>query len=178
MSFRHVGTAYGREIFVTGTAGTEDPVLPAGYSVAAVVLPEGWKSDDLGALLNQLYGALEDWTEFDPNAGARSFIFYGERSEEASNLCDAFAYAWSKGAQAQYDDVIASSNDAPDIDAFVEAMLSGEIAVSDTYADKLRNTLFAVALSDSIDPAGADAHPLVERVAAAVTAAVQQHRFD
>ena len=173
MSFRHVGTAYGREIFVTGTAANDDPALPSGFSIAAVVLPDGWRSDDLGSLLNRLYGALEDWTEFDPGAGARAFIFYGERSEEASNLCDAFAYAWSKGAQAQYDDVIASSHDAPDLDAFAEAMLSGEIAVSDTYADKLRNTLFAVALSDSIDPADAAAHPLVERVARAVTAAVQ-----
>lgn len=176
MSFRYIGTAYGREIFVTGRVNAENRAVPAGYSIAAVILPEGWKSDDLGSLLNQLYGALDDWTEFDPDAGARSFIFYGERSEEASNLCDAFAYAWTKGADQQYNDVIASSNDAPDVDAFVEAMLSGEIAVSDTYADKLHNMLFSVPLSDSNEEADAD--PLVERVMQTVTAAVQQHHFD
>ncbi|HET9097367.1 MAG TPA: hypothetical protein VFN37_11945 [Candidatus Baltobacteraceae bacterium] len=176
MSFRYIGMAHGREIFVTGLVNAENPAVPTGYSIAAVVLPDGWKSDDLGALLNQLYGGLDDWTEFDPNAGARSFVFYGERSEEAGNLCDAFAYAWSKGVQAQYDEVIAASNDAPDVDAFVEAMLSGEIAVSDTYADKLRNVLFAVPLSDSNE--GGRLDPLAERVTQAVTAAVQQHRFD
>lgn len=142
MNFRHIGNAYGREIFVTGRSEDEDPA-PIGYSLAAVVLADGWKSDELGSLLNELYGALTDWTAFDPSAGARSFIFYGERSEEASNLCDAFAYAWAKGAQEQYNDVIASSNDAPDLDAFVEGMLSGEIAVGDNYAGKLRNVLFA-----------------------------------
>ena len=176
MIFRHAGTAFGREIFVTATADDEDPAAPQGYSIAAVVLPDGWKSDQLGSLLNELYGALTDWTQFDANAGARSFIFYGERAEEASNLCDAFAYAWSNGVEKHYDEVIASSNDAPNLDDFVEGMLSGEIAVSDTYADTLRNTLFAVLSSTGVEDAGF--HSLVGRVGAAVTAAVQRHRFD
>lgn len=162
MNFRHIGTAYGREIFVTGVSEDGDPAAPTGYSAAAVVLPNGWKSDELGSLLNELYGALTDWTAFDPNAGARSFIFYGERAEEASNLCDAFAYAWTKGAEDQYDDVIASSNDAPDVGAFVEEMISGEIAVGENYADKLHNMLFAVP----------------DTLTNTVEAAVRQHHFD
>lgn len=177
MNFRHIGAAYGREIFVTGVSDVDDQTSAQGYSIAAVVLREGWKSDQLGSLLNELYGALADWTEFDPNAGARSFIFYGERSEEASNLCDAFAYAWTKGAEDQYNDVIASSNNSPDLEVFVEAMFSGEIAVSDTYADKLRNLLFAVLPSSDSD-GEAEPDPLLERVTQAVTAAAQQHRFD
>lgn len=159
MIFHRVGTAFGRDIFVTGIRADEDASTPQGYSVAAVILADGWKSDEVGSLLNELYGALSDWTEFNPSAGARSFIFYGDRAEEASNLCDAFAYAWTKGAQKQYDDVIASSNDASSLDAFVEEMLSGDIAVSDTYADRLRNMLFAVP----------------ENLIDTVTAAVRQH---
>lgn len=171
MNFRHAGTAFGREIFVTGLPDEKDPAMPVGYSIAAVVLPGGWKSDELGSLLNQLYGALTDWTEFDPNAGARSFVFYGERAEEASNLCDAFAYAWTKGAEKQYDDVIASSNDSPDLDAFVDEMLSGDIAVSDTYAGQLKNMLFCVLYTGPDEDASAD--PLVDRVANAVAQAVR-----
>jgi hypothetical protein len=176
MILHHVGTAFGREIFVIGAPADDDAAAPQGYSIAAVVLPDGWKSDELGSLLNELYGALTDWTEFDPNSGARSFIFYGDRAEEASNLCDAFAYAWTKGAEKQYDEVISSSNDAPSLDAFVEEMLSGEIAVSDTYADRLRNTLFAVPFSGADEDA--ELHPLVSRVVDVVSTAVQQHRFD
>lgn len=178
MNFRHIGTSCGREVFVTGVSEDEDPATPAGYSIAAVVLPQGWKSDEVGSLLNELYGALTDWTPFVPNAGARSFIFHGERAEEASNLCDAFAYAWSKGALEQYDDVIASSNDAPDIEGFVEAMFSGEISISDAYADKLHNMLFAVLVNGSDDGEDAAADPLLKRVTSAVTASAQQHRFD
>jgi hypothetical protein len=66
---------------------------------------------------------------------------------------------------AEYDDLIASSNDAADLDAFVEAMLSGEIAVGDAYADKLQNVLFVT-------------HDDADRLSAIVTDAVQRHRFD
>lgn len=176
MMFRHIASAYGREVFVTGAPDEGDTTAPQGFSIAAVVLREQWKSDELGSLLNELYGALADWTEFDASAGARSFVFFGERADEASSLCDAFAYAWTKGAEDQYNDVIASSNDSPDLEVFVEAMFSGEIAVSDTYANKLRNLLFAVLPADANDQGEVD--PLVERVTQTVTAAVQQHRFD
>lgn len=175
MSYRHVGSAFGREIFVTGEPDPQDTASPQGYSVAAVVLREGWTSDELGWLLNGLYGALDDWTEFNPDAGARSFVFYGERAEEASNLSDTFAYAWTKGVEAQYDDVISSSNDAPDIDAFVEAMLTGEIAVGDAYADKLQNLLFSVLMSDPAEQPDRDRE---KRVASAVESAVRQRHFD
>lgn len=175
MNFRYAGTADGREIYVTGAPDARH-AAPAGYSIAAVVLPDDWSSDELGSLLNQLYGGLEDWTEFNPDRGARSFVFYGPRSEEASNLCDAFAFAWSHGAETQYNDIIAASNDAPDVAAFVEAVLSGEIAASDTYAEKLSSVLFAVLASGSNEDAQTD--PLAERVADAVTAAVAQRRFD
>lgn len=175
MSYAHLGSAYGREIFVMDTPDPQDPAYPQGFSIAAVVLEDGWKSDELGSLLNQLYGGIDDWTEFKPDAGARSFVFYGERAEEASNLCDAFAYAWTRGAQQEYDDVIAASNDAPDLAAFVEAMLSGEISVGDSYADKLRNTIFAALASGPPQDAGLD---LLRRLTQTVEDAVRQHRFD
>ncbi len=172
MSYRHVGSAYGREIFVTGEPNDGKARTPEGYSIAAVVLKNGWKSDELGWLLNRLYGALDDWTEFVPNAGARSFVFYGERAEEASNLCDTFAYAWTSGTETRYNDVVASSNDAPDLEGFVEAMLSGEIAVGDAYEDKMQSTVFAVLVSDPQDAADA---ALSARVAGAVQNGVRQH---
>lgn len=176
MNARHIGRASGREIFVVpGESAENDTTQPSGYSIAAVVLKDGWKSDELGDLLNQLYGALTDWTPFDPSAGARSFVFYGERSEEASDLCDAFAYAWTQGAEQGYDDVMAASNDAPDVENFVEAMFVGEIAISDTYATALQDLIFAVMAGDPEDGAG---DPLVERVTRAVESSTQQHHFD
>lgn len=176
MNYRRVGSAFGRDVFVTGEPDEDNPAAPAGYSIAAVVLKDGWKGDELGSLLNLLYGGIEDWTEFNPNAGARSFVFYGDRAEEASDLCDAFAYAWTKGADEQYNDVIASSNDAPDIAAFVEAMLAGEISVGDTYADKVKNTIFAVLVGD--EAAGEDDYDRISQIANAVENAVRQHEFD
>jgi hypothetical protein len=175
MNYRRVGSAFGREVFVSGEPDEDNPASPAGYSVAGVVLKDGWKSDELGSLLNLLYGGIVDWVEFDPNAGVRSFVFWGDRAEEASDLCDAFAYAWTKGADAEYNDVIASSSDATDIGAFVESMLSGEISVGDAYADKLKNTLFAVLTSDDGDEADYDR---VTQVSRAVQDAVRQHQFD
>jgi hypothetical protein len=175
MSYRHVGRAEGREVFLKGEPDAEDAAQPDGYSVAAVVLKDGWTSDELGWLLNELYGALSDWTEFNANAGARSFLFWGERAEEASNLCDTFAYAWTKGAQQQYDDVMSASNDAPDIAGFVEAVFTGEVSIGESYANDLQNTIFAVVVSDPQDGGDVD---LLQRVTSAVENGVQQHQFD
>lgn len=175
MNYRRVGSAFGREIFVTDGPDEENPQQPEGYSIAAVFLKDGWKSDELGSLLNLLYGGISDWIEFKASAGARSFVFYGERSEEASDLCDAFAYAWTKGADAEYNDLIASSSDAPDIAAFAESMLSGEISVGDAYADKLKNTIFAILTSDD---GGDTDYDRINQIVHAVEDAVRQHRFD
>lgn len=175
MSYRHVGRAEGREIFVTGEPNPDDNTAPRGYSIAAVVLKNGWTGDELGWLLNELYGALSDWTEFDSSAGARSFLFWGERAEEASNLCDTFAYAWTKGAQQQYDDVMSASNDAPDIEGFVEAVFTGEVSIGDSYASDLQNTIFAVVVSDPEEEGDAE---LIGRVKSAVENGVQHHQFD
>lgn len=175
MSYRHVGSAAGREIFIKDQPDPEDTTTPQGYSIAAVVLKDGWKSDELGWLLNELYGALSDWTEFDAGGGARSFVFWGERAEEASNLCDTFAYAWTRGIEQQYDSVMAASNDAADLDAFVEAIFSGEISIGDAYADNLQNSIFAAVVSDPEEEADVD---LIHQVTAAVENAVRQHHFD
>jgi hypothetical protein len=175
MSYRHVGRAAGREVFCKDEPDEGDARQPQGYSIAAIVLKEGWKSDELGWLLNELYGALSDWTEFNTVAGARSFVFWGERAEEASNLCDTFAYAWTRGAEQQYDDVMAASNDAADLDAFVEAIFSGEISIGESYANDLQNVIFAAVVSDPEEEGDAD---LQERLTTAVEAGVQQHRFD
>jgi hypothetical protein len=175
MNYRRVGSAFGRDVFVTGEPDEDNPASPTGYSVAGVVLKDGWKSDELGSLLNLLYGGIVDWVEFDSSAGARSFVFFGERAEEASDLCDAFAYAWTKGADAEYNAVIASSSEATDIGAFAESMLSGEISVGDAYADKLKNTIFAILTSDDGD---AEDYDRITQVSHAVEGAVRQHEFD
>jgi hypothetical protein len=54
-------------------------------------------------------------------------------------------------------------------------MLSGEIAVGDAYADKIRNTIFAVVVSDPQDESDAG---LQIRVRQSVNDAVQRHRLD
>ncbi len=175
MSYRHVGRAEGREVFLRDAPDPEDLTAPCGYSIAAVVLKNGWKSDELGWLLNELYGALTDWTPFKPDAGARSFVFHGERSEEASNLCDTFAYAWTAGAAECYDSIMSASNDAPGLDGFVEAIFTGEVAVGDPYAGDLQNTIFAVLVSDPEEEWDID---LIHRLTDAVENGVKQHHFD
>ncbi|HKU66990.1 MAG TPA: hypothetical protein VJP85_04345 [Candidatus Baltobacteraceae bacterium] len=175
MSYRHIGRARGREVFIHDEPDPEDQAAPRGFSIAAIVLKDGWTSDELGWLLNELYGALSDWTEFDSGGGARSFLFWGERAEEASNLCDTFAYAWTRGVQQQYDDVMAASNDAPDVDGFVEAAFTGEVAIGESYANDLQNTIFAVLVSDPHEKGDID---LIHRVTAAVEERAKQHRFD
>jgi hypothetical protein len=175
MKYSLYGTVAGRQIF--GPHDVEDATCPQpqGYSIAAVALKDGWTSDELGWLLNELYGALTDWTEFNANAGARSFLFWGNRAEEASNLCDTFAYAWSAGAEQQYDSVMSASNDAADVEGFVEAVFSGEISVGDAYSDNLQNIVFTAALSD--DPVDEEAR-LIGKLSAAIKNAVRQHQFD
>ncbi len=165
MSYRQIGRAGGREVFLKDDPDPEDAVSPQGYSIAAVVLKDGWKSDEVGWLLNELYGALGDWSEFDAGGGARSFVFWGDRAEEASNLCDTFAYAWTRGVEQQYDNVMAASNDAADVEAFVEAIFSGEISIGDAFAGNLQNVIFAAFEGD-------------DRLTSAVEHAVQQHHLD
>lgn len=167
MNYQHIGSAYGREVFVESAFSDEDAVAPAGYSIAAVVLSPGWKPDELCWTLNALYGNLSEWNEFSPDAGARSFAFFGERSDDASNLCDALAFAWTSGKDAEYEDVVASSHDEETVEQFVENLFSGEILAGDKYAENLQNLIFAVSDVD-----------LADRVTTAVKAAVEQHRFD
>lgn len=167
MNYQHLGSAYGREVFVESAFSDEESASPLGYSVAAVVLSPDWKPDDLCWTLNALYGNLTEWNEFSAGAGARSFAFYGERSDDASNLCDALAFAWTAGKDADYEDVVASSHDEDTVEQFVENLFSGEILAGDKYAGNLQNVIFAVSDAD-----------LAERVTAAAKAAVERHRFD
>lgn len=167
MNYQHLGSAYGREVFVESAFSDEESASPLGYSVAAVVLSPDWKPDDLCWTLNALYGNLTEWNEFSADAGARSFAFYGERSDDASNLCDALAFAWTAGKDADYEDVVASSHDEDTVEQFVENLFSGEILAGDKYAGNLQNVIFAVSDAD-----------LAERVTAAAKAAVERHRFD
>lgn len=167
MNYQHVGSAYGRDVFVESAFSDEESASPSGYSIAAVVLSPGWKADELCWTLNALYGNLTEWNEFSSDGGARSFAFYGERSDDASNLCDALAYAWTAGNDADYEDVVAASHDEDTIEQFVENLFSGEIIAGDKYAEKLQNVIFTVSDLD-----------LAERVTAAVKAAVERHRFD
>lgn len=166
MTYEHLGSAYGREVFIESESA-EDGAFPQGYSVAAVVLSPGWTAEAVCWTLNGLYGNLADWNEFASGAGARSFAFYGERAEDASNLCDALAYAWTGGKESDYDQIMASSHDEERVEEFVENLFSGEILTGENYTGKLQNVIFAV---EDLD--------LAERVKAAAKAAIERHRFD
>lgn len=145
MKYDSLGAANGRAVYLfTYDEGAAAAGAPPGYSAAAVFLQPGWQTADLVWLLNALYGGLDDWTEFDPQSGTRSFSFYGERADEASNVCDALAFAWSRGTDADYENVMASSHDERTEGDFVEAMFSGEILSGEAFAGKLENLIFAV----------------------------------
>lgn len=168
MNYQHVGTAYGREIYIVGDAEEEATTSPpAGYSAAAFILPSDWQCDTVGWLLNSLYGGLSDWTEFNADSGARSFAFFGERAEAASELCDVLAYAWAQGAEVHYDQVLSSWQDDVTLEQFIENQVSGAISVGDAYADNLRNTIFAV--MDSMQ---------FEIISDAIRSVVREHDFD
>ncbi|HET9097729.1 MAG TPA: hypothetical protein VFN37_13795 [Candidatus Baltobacteraceae bacterium] len=167
MNFLHAGSAYGREIYIESAGGDEEQGFPSGYSIAAVVLSPGWKAEELCWTLNALYGNLAEWNAFESGAGARSFAFYGERADEASNICDALAFAWTAGDDAEYEDVVAASHDEATPEEFVENLFSGEILAGEKYAQSLQNLIFAVSEVD-----------LADRVTAAVKDAVARHRFD
>ena len=173
MNYLHVGTAYGREIYIVGdefeieAKSNEELDSPSGYSAAAVILPNDWQCDSVGWFLNSLYGALSDWTEFNANSGARSFAFFGERSEAASELCDVLAYAWTQGAEVHYDQILSSWQDDVTLLQFIENQVSGAISVGDAFADNLKNTIFAVM----------DAEQL-ETISDAIRSVVRDHRFD
>lgn len=167
MNYTNLGSAYGRDVylFTYDDDGTGAP--PPDYSAAAVVLKAGWTPDAVGWMLNALYGALNEWDGFSANAGARSFAFFGERADTASDLCDVFAYAWAGGDDSQYDNVVASSHDEVTLEAFVENMFSGEILAGNEYADNLTSIVFAVEDADQ----AAQIAPLID-------AAIERHKAE
>ena len=168
MNYQHIGTAYGREIYIVRDAdeeGTDSP--PAGYCAAAIILPIDWQCDSAGWLLNALYGGLTDWTDFNADGGARSFAFFGERAEAASELCDVLAYAWTRGNESDYDQILSSWQDDVTLEQFIENQVSGAISVGDAYADTLKNTIFAVMDSAQMGI-----------VSDTIRLVVDEHRFD
>lgn len=167
MKYQQLGSAYGRSeyLFTYHDDSPENP--PAGYSAAAVLLSPQWKPEDLLWMLNALYGGLSDWTEFAASRGSRSFSFFGERAEDASNLCDALAYAWAQGLDAEYESVLASSHDEDTLQAFVENLFSGEILAGERYADNLESIILAV-----------DAPEQAQQISNIVADAVSRHQFD
>ena len=167
MNYTNLGTAYGRDVYLFTYDDDRTGTPPPDYSAAAVVLKAGWTPDALGWTLNALYGALNEWDGFTPNTGARSFAFYGERADAASDLCDVFAYAWAAGDDTEYDNVVASSHDEPALETFVENMFSGEILAGNEYADNLTSIVFAVQ----------DAEQAAE-IAPLINAAIERHKAD
>jgi hypothetical protein len=61
------------------------------------------------------------------------------------------------------------------MDALVENMLSGEIAIGDAYAHKMQNTIFAVLTSGPQEEADVE---LGSRLARTVKDAAERHHFD
>lgn len=167
MNYQQLGRACGRDVYLFTYDDAGEAPAPAGYSIAAVVLAPDWKAEDLGWTLNALYGALSEWDGFAPNAGARSFAFYGERADSASSLCDTFAYAWTAGADDEYDNVVATSHDEATLEAFVENVFSGEIFAGNRYADSLSSIVFAV---QNLEQA--------QMAAPVLNAALDRHRAD
>lgn len=144
MKYELLGSAAGRSVYLfTYHDDSPDPA-PGGFSAGALILQPDWKADDVLWTLNALYGSIADWTDFDSSAGVRSFSFYGERADDASALCDALAYAWSAGSDAEYENIMASSHDEATLEQFVDNLLTGEILAGERYADSLQNVVFAV----------------------------------
>lgn len=172
MIYQKLGSAYGRDVYlftyddITETTG-EVAEVPSNYSVAAVILRPDWPCDELAWTLNALYGGLEEWDEFKPGSGARSFAFFGERADAASNLCDTLAYAWTAGANDEYDSVIASAHDETSVEDFVENLFSGEILAGDAYAENLTSIVFAVQTDEQ-----------AQAVAPVINAAIDRHKAD
>jgi hypothetical protein len=167
MNYQNLGNAYGRDVYLfiydDSTAGSP----PDGYSIAAVVLRQDWPCDELAWTLNALYGALAEWDEFTPNSGARSFAFFGDRADLASNLCDTLAYAWTSGSNDEYDSIVASSHDEMSLEDFVENLFSGEILAGNEYADNLTSIVFAV-----------QNYEQAQQVAPVINAAIDRHKAD
>lgn len=173
MIYQKLGSAYGRDIYLftyddlqTEAAG-EVTDAPQNYSVAAVILRPDWPCDELAWTLNALYGGLNEWDDFKRDCGARSFAFYGERADLASNLCDTLAYAWTAGLNEYYDSIIASAHDETTLEDFVENLFSGEILAGDAYVNKLTSIVFAVQSNEQ-----------TEQVAPIVAAAIERHVGD
>lgn len=167
MNYQNLGRAYGRDVylFTYDDPGAGRP--PDGYSVAAVILRQDWPCDELAWTLNALYGALAEWDEFTPNSGARSFAFFGDRSDLASNLCDTFAYAWTGGSNDEYDSIVASSHDEMSLEDFIENLFSGEILAGNEFAENLTSIVFAVHNNEQ-----------AQQVAPIVNAAIDSHKTD
>jgi hypothetical protein len=165
VNYQNVGTAYGRDVYLFIYDDSSAGPAPEGYSVAAVILRQEWPCDELAWTLNALYGALAEWDEFAPNSGARSFAFYGDRADVASNLCDTLAYAWTSGANDEYDSIVASSHDEASLEDFVEDLLSGEILAGGEYAENLSSIVFAV-----------QNYEQAQQVAPIVNAAIERHK--
>lgn len=172
MNYQRVGSAYGRDVYLftyddTTVRAGDLADAPPNYSVAAVILRPEWPCDELAWTLNALYGALDEWDEFKSNTGARSFAFFGERADAASHLCDTLAYAWTAGANDEYDSIIASTHDETSLDDFVENLFSGEILAGDEYIDNLTSIVFAVQTDEQ-----------AQQVAPVIAAAVERHKTD
>jgi hypothetical protein len=167
MNYQNLGSAYGRDVYLFIYDDSTGGQAPQGYSIAAVILRQDWACDELGWTLNALYGALAEWDEFTAGSGARSFAFFGDRADLASNLCDTFAYAWTGGANDEYDSIVASSHDETSLEDFVENLLSGEILAGNEYADNLTNIVFAV-----------QNYEQAQEVAPIVNAALDRHKAD
>lgn len=172
MIYQRLGSAYGRDVYLFTYDDISEPAgpisdAPPNYSIAAVILRPEWPCDELAWTLNALYGALNEWDEFKPDSGARSFAFYGDRADAASNLCDALAYAWTGGANEEYDSVIASTHDEATLEEFVENLFSGESLAGDKYVENLTSIVFAVQTDEQ-----------AQQLAPIVNAAVERHKTD
>lgn len=167
MNYTNLGNARGRDVYLFTYDDDGAGAPPPDYSAAAVLLKTDWTAGTLGWTLNALYGGLNEWDGFSPNAGARSFAFYGERADAASDLCDVFAYAWTGGDDSEYGNIMASSHDEATLEAFIENMLSGEILAGNEYADDLSSIVFAAQDADQ----AAQMSPLI-------AAAIERHKAD
>lgn len=124
--------------------------LPDGYFSAGVVLAKSWKATSLLWTLNSLYGGSFGDEPFRYDTGARTFTFFGERADEAHDLCDALRDSWLHRSEGDHNVTPTMGSDGDTLKEFVETVLLIGRAGSEAYYRNWKYYLFVAPDEDSL----------------------------
>jgi len=124
--------------------------LPEGFFSAGVVLHKAWKAEELAWTLNSLYGGSFSEEPFRHGSGARTFTFFGERSDQAHDLCDALRDSWTHRSEAEHNLMPTMGSDGDTLKQFVETVLLIGRAGSEAYYRNWKYYLFVASDDDAL----------------------------